>query len=109
MIRPVFTEIVLFLAPFVLYAVFLWATQAGVMDFKSWPLMRVATLAIVALALVLGDAGRVGEAGVLVVGGAAARRVARLAARVRGGRIGSAGRSAAAGAAVARRDQAAGA
>ena len=27
MIRPVFTEIVLFLAPFVLYAVFLWATQ----------------------------------------------------------------------------------
>jgi hypothetical protein len=55
MIRPVFTEIVLFLAPFVLYAVFLWATQAGVMDFKSWPPMRVATLAIVALALVLGS------------------------------------------------------
>src|SRR4029077_4257097 len=38
-----------------LYAVFLWATQAGVMDFKSWPLMRVATLDIVALALVLGS------------------------------------------------------
>ena len=34
MIRPVFTEIALFLAPFVLYAVFLWATKAGVMDLE---------------------------------------------------------------------------
>ena len=49
MIRPVFTEIALFLAPFVLYAVFLWATKAGVLDLKSWPLVRVATLAIAAL------------------------------------------------------------
>lgn len=55
MIRPVATEIVLFLAPFVLYAVFLWATKAGVLDLKSWPLARVATLAIAALALVLGS------------------------------------------------------
>lgn len=55
MIRPVFTEIVLFLTPFVLYAVFLWATQAGVMDLKSWPLIRVATLAIAALLLVVGS------------------------------------------------------
>jgi Family of unknown function (DUF6111) len=55
MIRPVFTEIALFLAPFVLYAVFLWATKAGVLDLKSWPLVRVATLAISALALMLGS------------------------------------------------------
>jgi len=55
MIRPVLTEIVLFLTPFVLYAVFLCTTQAGVMDFKSWPLLRVATLAIAALVLVLGS------------------------------------------------------
>jgi hypothetical protein len=55
MIRPIFTEIALFLTPFVLYAVFLWATQAGVLDLKSWPLVRVATLAIVALTLVLGS------------------------------------------------------
>ncbi len=55
MIRPVFTEIALFLAPFVLYAVFLWATKAGVADFKSWPIARVATLAIAALALVVGS------------------------------------------------------
>jgi hypothetical protein len=55
MIRPVLTEIALFLTPFVLYAVFLWTTQAGVMDFKSWPLLRVATLAIAALVLMLGS------------------------------------------------------
>ena len=30
MIRPVLTELALFLTPFVLYAVFLWATRAGV-------------------------------------------------------------------------------
>ena len=48
MIRPIFTEIALFVTPFVLYAVFLWATKAGVMDLNSWPLVRVATLAIAA-------------------------------------------------------------
>ncbi len=55
MIRPVLTEIALFLTPFVLYAVFLVATKAGVMDLKSWPVVRVATLAIAALALMLGS------------------------------------------------------
>jgi hypothetical protein len=55
MIRPVFTEVVLFLAPFVLYAVFLWATKAGVMDLQSWPLSRVAWLVMAALALVVGS------------------------------------------------------
>ena len=33
MIRPVLTEVFLFLTPFVLYAVFLLATKAGVLDF----------------------------------------------------------------------------
>jgi hypothetical protein len=55
MIRPVFTEIVLFLAPFVLYAVFLWATKAGVMDLQSWPLSRLAWLTMTALVLVVGS------------------------------------------------------
>jgi len=55
MIRPVLTEVLLFLTPFALYAVFLWATKSGVLDLKSWPLMRVVTLAIVALLLVLGS------------------------------------------------------
>lgn len=53
MIRPVATEIVLFLAPFVLYAVFLWATKAGVMHPDSWPVSRIAWLAIAALLLVV--------------------------------------------------------
>ena len=55
MIRPVFTEIILFAAPFVLYAVFLWATKAGVLDPQSWPLARLAWLTIAALALMLGS------------------------------------------------------
>jgi Family of unknown function (DUF6111) len=55
MIRPVFTEIVLFLAPFVLYVVFLWATKAGVMHPDSWPISRIASLAIAALLLMVGS------------------------------------------------------
>jgi hypothetical protein len=55
MIRPILTEIGLFLTPFVLYAVFLVATKAGVLDLKSWPVVRVATLTIAALALMIGS------------------------------------------------------
>lgn len=55
MIRPVLTELLLFVTPFVLYAVFLWATKAGVMDVESWPLSRLAWLTMAALALVLGS------------------------------------------------------
>jgi Family of unknown function (DUF6111) len=55
MIRPAFTEIALFLLPFVLYAVFLWATKAGVMEPGSWPLSRLIGLAIAALVLVIGS------------------------------------------------------
>ena len=55
MIRIGFTEIALFAAPFVLYAVFLLATKAGVMDLESWPLSRIAWLSIAALVLVVGS------------------------------------------------------
>ncbi len=55
MIRPVATEIILFLMPFVLYGVFLWATKAGVMHPDSWPLSRIAWLVIAALGLMLGS------------------------------------------------------
>ena len=55
MIRIGFTEIALFAAPFVLYAVFLGATKAGVLDAESWPLSRLAWLAIAALLLVVGS------------------------------------------------------
>jgi uncharacterized protein DUF6111 len=55
MIRPVLTELTLFLAPFAVYAIFLWATQAGVMDPKSWTLSRITWLLMAALVLVLGS------------------------------------------------------
>ena len=53
MIRPVLTEVVLFLAPFVAYAVFLWATRAGVLEPASWPAGRVAWLLLAALSLTI--------------------------------------------------------
>jgi Family of unknown function (DUF6111) len=55
MIRPVATEVILFLMPFVLYGVFLWATKAGVMHPDSWPLSRIAWLVMAALALMVGS------------------------------------------------------
>jgi hypothetical protein len=55
MIRPIFTEIGLFLIPFVIYAAFLIATRAGVLDPAAWTLRRVAGLVIVSLMLVVGS------------------------------------------------------
>ena len=50
MIRPVLTELALFLAPFAIYAVYLWATRAGVLHPESWPLPTLMWLTIAALA-----------------------------------------------------------
>ena len=55
MIRPVLTELVLFIAPFVAYAIFLLATRATVFDRNSWPAKTVGLLAIAAVVLVLGS------------------------------------------------------
>jgi hypothetical protein len=55
MIRTGLTELLLFLAPFALYAAFLAATRSGVLDPKSWPTRHVVVLAIVALVLVIGS------------------------------------------------------
>jgi hypothetical protein len=55
MIRPVLTELALFLTPFVVYAVFLWATRAGVLDAASWSLGRLAWLLIAAFVLMIGS------------------------------------------------------
>jgi uncharacterized protein DUF6111 len=55
MIRPVLTEFALFLTPFVLYALFLWATRAGVMDTSSWSWGTIAWLTIAALVLMVGS------------------------------------------------------
>jgi hypothetical protein len=55
MIRPVFTEIGLFLTPFALYAAFLLATRAGILQPAAWTMRRLAALVIVSLVLVIGS------------------------------------------------------
>ena len=55
MIRPVLTEIALFLAPFAAFAIFLWATRAGVLDRSQWSLSRLAWLLMAALLLMIGS------------------------------------------------------
>jgi hypothetical protein len=55
MARPVLTELALFLTPFVLYALFLWATKAKILHPESWPVRHVAWLTIVALVLMIGS------------------------------------------------------
>jgi hypothetical protein len=53
MIRPVVTEIALFLTPFVLYLVFLWATRADVFHPDAWSWSTIGWLTIAALATVV--------------------------------------------------------
>ena len=55
MIRPVFTEFGLFVAPFVLYAIFLWATRADVLHPDQWRLPTLAWLTLAALSLIVGS------------------------------------------------------
>ncbi|MES2195812.1 MAG: DUF6111 family protein [Pseudomonadota bacterium] len=53
MIRPVLTEVAIFLIPFALYAAFLLATRSGLLVQSSWPMHVIAKLAIGALLLVV--------------------------------------------------------
>ncbi len=53
MIRPVLTEIAVFLIPFAVYAAFLIATRSGLLVQSSWPMHVIAKLAIGALVLVV--------------------------------------------------------
>ncbi len=55
MIRPVLTEVALFLAPFAVYAIFLVATRAGLLNPAHWRIGRLAWLVIAALALMIGS------------------------------------------------------
>jgi uncharacterized protein DUF6111 len=55
MIRPIATEVGLFLTPFVIYAAFLLATRAGVLDPAAWTFRRLAALAVASLMLMLGS------------------------------------------------------
>ncbi|HKS20458.1 MAG TPA: DUF6111 family protein [Bradyrhizobium sp.] len=53
MIRPVLTEVGIFLIPFAVYALFLIATRSGLLAQSSWPAHLVAKLALGSLALVV--------------------------------------------------------
>ena len=53
MIRPVLTEVGIFLSPFAVYIVFLIATRSGLLVPASWPLHLVAKLTVAALLLVI--------------------------------------------------------
>lgn len=53
MIRPVLTEIGLFIAPFVMYAGYLLAIRSGVLDPNSWTWRVIASLSIAGLLLVI--------------------------------------------------------
>ena len=53
MIKQVGVEIGLFLIPFVFYALFLLATNAGIVPRKAWTPPRLAALLIVSLLLVV--------------------------------------------------------
>jgi hypothetical protein len=55
MIRPILTEVGLFLIPFVLYGLFLAITSSGVLQPKAWRLSRVAALLVVSLLLMFGS------------------------------------------------------
>jgi hypothetical protein len=53
MIRPAFTEIGIFLIPFAVYALFLFATRSGLLVQSSWPVHVIAKLLLGALLLVV--------------------------------------------------------
>jgi len=53
MIRPVLTEVGIFLIPFAVYALFLLATRSGRVAQTSWPLRVIARLVLGSLLLVI--------------------------------------------------------
>ena len=53
MIRPAFTEILIFLIPFAVYAGFLVATRSGLMQQSSWPVHIIVRLVIGSFLLVI--------------------------------------------------------
>jgi uncharacterized protein DUF6111 len=53
MIRPVLTELAIFLIPFAAYALFLIATRSGLLVSSSWPVHLVAKLVLGSLLLVI--------------------------------------------------------
>jgi hypothetical protein len=53
MIRPAFTEVGIFLIPFAVYALFLFATRSGMLVQSSWPMHVVGRLVLGSLVLIV--------------------------------------------------------
>jgi hypothetical protein len=53
MIRPVFIEVALFMTPFAVYALYLWATRVGIFEADAWPLPVLGWLTAIAVALMV--------------------------------------------------------
>ena len=53
MIRPALTEFMIFLIPFAVYALFLFATRSGLLLPSSWPIHVIAKLVLGSLLLVI--------------------------------------------------------
>jgi hypothetical protein len=53
MIRPIFTEIGIFLIPFAFYVLFLIATRSGLLQSSSWPIHIMGRLVLGSLILVV--------------------------------------------------------
>ena len=53
MIRPLLTEIGLFVLPFAAYAIYVIATRSKLLDRSSWPLRVLGMLTIAGLTLIL--------------------------------------------------------
>jgi Family of unknown function (DUF6111) len=53
MIRPAFTEVGIFLIPFAVYALFLFATRSGMLVRSSWPMHVIARLVLGSLVLIV--------------------------------------------------------
>ena len=53
MIRPIFTELALFLAPFAIYAAFLWFSKTSMLDREFWTPKILMTLTIIALSMMI--------------------------------------------------------
>ena len=53
MIRPVLTEVGIFLIPFAVYAMFLIATRSGLLAQSSWPVHVIAKLVLGSLLLTI--------------------------------------------------------
>ena len=53
MIRQALTEFGIFLIPFAVYALFLFATRSGLLIKTSWPIHLIARLVLVSLLLII--------------------------------------------------------